>query len=296
MKKRLLMILTLAFLLVGCGNQQETNTPSTDQPTTTESTTTNEPTSTLTEETTTTEEPTEPPHEHAYTEAITTEATCEADGVKTFTCDCGDSYTEVITATGHNYGEYISNNDATYTADGTETATCVCGLTDTRTASGSKLEYTYTDLSKTMYAKSSVNVRNLPSTDGEKLGGLTKAQEVSVTGQCNETGWYRIDYNGGTGYVSSDYLVNDKPVEETPAPSQPTEPAECPYPLYQPVDNGNSISWYYLNGQSDQPYTWFDAFNTLSSRYGVFTLSEKTDWTGYFYNGYEVAHLTMWVP
>jgi len=135
MQKKILFILativTLSLsMLVGCGNQQETNNPSTDQPTTTESTTTTEPTSTPTEAPTTSEEPTEPPHEHAYTEAITTEATCEADGVKTFTCDCGDSYTEVITATGHNYGEYISNNDATYTADGTETATCVCGLTD----------------------------------------------------------------------------------------------------------------------------------------------------------------------
>ena len=296
MKKRLLMILTLSVLLVGCSNQQETNNPNTDQPTTTESTTTTEPTSTPTEAPTTTEEPTEPPHEHAYTEAITTEATCEADGVKTFTCDCGDSYTEVITATGHNYGEYISNNDATYTADGTETATCVCGLTDTRTASGSKLEYTYTDLNKTMYAKSTVNVRNLPSTDGEKLGGLTKAQEVTVTGQCNETGWYRIDYNGGIGYVSSDYLVNDKPVEETPAPSQPTEPAECPYPLYQPVDNGTSISWYYVNTHENSPYNSNDAHNTLCERYGITYCNITVKWTGYFYDGGEVAYMTVSIP
>ena len=295
MRKRLLMILAVAVLLVGCGNQQETNNPSTDQPTTTESTTTNEPTSTTTEAPTTTEEPTEPPHEHAYTEAITTEATCEVDGVKTFTCDCGDSYTEVITATGHNYGEYISNNDATYTADGTETATCVCGLTDTRTASGSKLEYTYTDLTKTMYAKSTVNVRNLPSTDGEKLGGLTKAQEVAVTGQCNETGWYRIDYNGGTGYVSSDYLVNDKPVEETPAPSQPTEPAECPYPLYQPVDNGTSISWYYVNSDPNADAFFATQRQTLADRHGVDSLGILTEWTGYFINGNEVAKFTYYV-
>ena len=281
MKKRLLMILTLAVLLVGCGNQQETKKPSTDQTTTTEPTTT--------------EEPTEPPHEHANTEAITTEATCEADGVKTFTCDCGDSYTEVITATGHNYGDYVSNNDATYTADGTETATCVCGLTDTRTASGSKLEYTYTDLNKTMYAKSTVNVRNLPSTDGEKLGGLSKAQEVAVTGQCNETGWYRINYNGGTGYVSSDYLVNDKPVEETPAPSQPSQSTECPYPLYQPVDNWTSISWYYINGDSNAESVFITQRKVLAERHGVSSLGISTEWTGYFVNGAEVAKFTYYV-
>lgn len=83
-------------------------------------------------------EPTEVPHEHVYTEVITTEATCTENGLKTFTCECGENYTEVITATGHNFGEYIYNQDATYEKDGTMTATCnVCGATDTQTALGS---------------------------------------------------------------------------------------------------------------------------------------------------------------
>ncbi len=38
---------------------------------------------------------------HEYAEEITTPAGCETEGVKTFTCPCGDSYTEVIPATGH---------------------------------------------------------------------------------------------------------------------------------------------------------------------------------------------------
>lgn len=43
-------------------------------------------------------------HKHSYEEAITKAATCGEDGIKTFTCECGDSYTEVIPATGeHNY-------------------------------------------------------------------------------------------------------------------------------------------------------------------------------------------------
>lgn len=75
--------------------------------------------------------------------------------------------------------------------------------------------YTYTDLDKTMFAKQSVNVRSLPSTDGEKLGALSFAQEIKVTGQCNETKWYRIDYNGSVAYVSNNYLVDEKPVAQT---------------------------------------------------------------------------------
>ncbi|WP_456110919.1 SH3 domain-containing protein [Roseburia inulinivorans] len=71
--------------------------------------------------------------------------------------------------------------------------------------------YTYSDLSKTMYAKNTVNVRSLPSTSGNKLGSLSKNQEVAVTGQCNETGWYRISFNNGEGFVSNKYLA-DEPV------------------------------------------------------------------------------------
>lgn len=74
--------------------------------------------------------------------------------------------------------------------------------------------YTYSEVSKTMYAKSTVNVRSLPSTSGSKLGSLSKNQEVAVTGQCNETGWYRISYNSGEGFVSNKYLA-DEPVAKT---------------------------------------------------------------------------------
>ena len=87
--------------------------------------------------------PTEVPHEHVYTESVSQEATCTEAGEKTFTCECGDTYTENIEATGHTYGKYTYNNDATYEKDGTETANCICGLTDTRIVTGSKLEYTY---------------------------------------------------------------------------------------------------------------------------------------------------------
>lgn len=160
--------------------------------------------------------PTEEKHEHNYAETITVEATCETDGEATYTCECGDTYTEVVPAMGHSFTNYVSNNDATYTADGTETAKCDnCDATDTRTAEGSMLTYTYTDMDATKYAKSAVNVRNMPTTDGEKLGGLSTNNEVKVTGQCNETGWYRIEYNGNVAYVSDSYLVDNKVETQT---------------------------------------------------------------------------------
>ena len=40
-------------------------------------------------------------HTHKYTSKITTAATCTEPGVKTFTCSCGNKYTETIPALGH---------------------------------------------------------------------------------------------------------------------------------------------------------------------------------------------------
>lgn len=47
------------------------------------------------------EEPKPVPHEHVYVEELSKEPTCVEAGEKTFTCKCGDVYTEEIEATGH---------------------------------------------------------------------------------------------------------------------------------------------------------------------------------------------------
>ena len=77
--------------------------------------------------------------------------------------------------------------------------------------------YTYSELNQTMYAKSAVNVRDLPSTDGKKIGGLKASQEITVTGKCDQTGWYRFKLNNTTGYVSDKYIVSEKPVSNVAA-------------------------------------------------------------------------------
>ena len=75
--------------------------------------------------------------------------------------------------------------------------------------------YTYSELSQTMYAKSAVNVRDLPSTDGKKIGSLKASQEITVTGKCDQTGWYRFELNNTTGYVSDRYIVSEKSAVNT---------------------------------------------------------------------------------
>ena len=69
--------------------------------------------------------------------------------------------------------------------------------------------YTFTELDTVMYAKSAVNVRSLPSTDGERVGRLTSGMAVSVTGRCSEP----VTATPDMGSVP----VAEVPVVETPA-------------------------------------------------------------------------------
>ena len=92
-------------------------------------------------------------HNHDYKESVTP-ATCTENGVRTYTCECGDSYEEVIYATGHSlkfecaddghyercekcdyatekvshsYNELVSSKPSTCTDKGSKTTKCVCG-------------------------------------------------------------------------------------------------------------------------------------------------------------------------
>lgn len=88
------------------------------------------------------------------------------------------------------------------------------------TAPAPETKYTFTDMTAIMYAQNTVNVRNLPSTDGNILGRLSVNDEIIVTGQCNETGWYRFDYNGSVAYISNKYIgMNRIEVQQSTATS-----------------------------------------------------------------------------
>lgn len=81
---------------------------------------------------------TEPPaaasteHTHNYRVASTIPATCTREGTTTYTCACGDSYTETIPKGNHNYTA-ASTVPATCTSEGTTTYVCTCGDSYTET-------------------------------------------------------------------------------------------------------------------------------------------------------------------
>ena len=103
--------------------------------------------------------------------------------------------------------------------------------------------YTYTDMSATMYAQQTVNIRDLPDTNGNKIGSLSTNDEIKISGQCIETGWYMFEHNGSVAFVSNKYVseskvevVNENQNANSSTTSNNEQPASaslpnCPYPL-----------------------------------------------------------------
>ncbi len=89
------------------------------------------------------------------------------------------------------------------------------------TTAAKETDSLFTEVSETMYATTTVNVRSSYSTNSDKLGSLTKAQSVKRTGIGTgaAAGWSRIEFNGKVAYVSSDYLSTTKPQVSVSKPS-----------------------------------------------------------------------------
>lgn len=73
------------------------------------------------------EEKTAPEHKHEYTANLTTNPTCTEEGVMTYTCSCGDSYTEAYPKLEHQYESTVTK-EPNCAVEGEMTYTCtLCG-------------------------------------------------------------------------------------------------------------------------------------------------------------------------
>lgn len=126
-------------------------------------------------------------------------------------------------------------------------------------------QYTYTDMSATMYAQQTVNIRDLPDTNGNKIGSLSTNDEITVSGQCNETSWYRFEYNGNVAYVSNKYVGENKvEVQQQATANNGSEQAQAPS---TPASNSGDWKTLYSAG------TWYDMGEF------VFIIEYGNDWT-----------------
>ena len=116
-------------------------------------------------------------HTHKYTSKVTKAATCAKEGVRTYTCSCGDTYTKAIPATGNHTpkdsGKITKTTSTTYT----KTYTCkVCKKkytkkfdkkANTLKASGKTANVKYSKLKKNNQTVSQSKAFNVSSAKGK---------------------------------------------------------------------------------------------------------------------------------
>ena len=97
---------------------------------------------------------------------------------------------------------------------------------------------------KTATATGNLHVRKGPSTNYTSLGVLKVGQKVEILGTDSATGWYKIKYNNGYGYVSNKYLKIDSSNQQSPTLSKPT------VKVSSNSYNSNKLSWNKVTGSS----------------------------------------------
>ena len=77
--------------------------------------------------------------------------------------------------------------------------------------------YSFTSVNETVYATTTVNIREGFSADTDKVGSLGRGQSVKRVGigTGDAEGWSQVEFNGQTAYISSDYLSLTKPAAQS---------------------------------------------------------------------------------
>lgn len=125
------------------------------------------------------------------------EATCTEAGVRTYTCSCGDSYTENIPATGHSYVSKVTKA-ATTTEEGIMTYTC------------SKCGHSYTQPIAKIKSNGNEN-QNPKSDDSSKDNGSQNQKPQSGTDNDNQNQKSQPDMDNGkdNGTSIKPYIKDD---------------------------------------------------------------------------------------
>lgn len=159
-------------------------------------------------------------NEELSTEEISTETTDEIESAEA-------ELTEEI--------EYINSDDYETTEPVAE---------PTEQTESTVADYIVEEVSATMYATQTVNVRDLPTTEGNKVGSKSYAEEVEVIGKVTSYKgesclWYQL--SDGT-FVSGNYLTETKPTVKTNAPSTNNSNPSTSTPSNNNSNNSSSSS------------------------------------------------------
>lgn len=124
---------------------------------------------------------------------------------------------------------------------------------------------------------SGVRYRTGPSTSDSILGTLSTGNEVRIIGINN--GWYKIVYNGTTGYMRSDYIdvvaASSSGSESTSSPSGPSE---------NEINKTGTVTADYVRFRTG-PSLDSAIIRTLNTGTEVNVLAETGDWYKIVYSG-----------
>ena len=133
----------------------------------------------------------------------------------------------------------------------------------------------YTDVNETVWATYSVSIRSAASTDADKLDVLVGSYSITRTG-VGDNGWSKVDYNGQTGYIKSEYLTTTKPAAASDSTQQTTEKKqETKETVYATA--GVNIR---AKASADA-----DVIGTLIAGYSITRTSDSNGWSKVDYNG-----------
>ena len=138
-------------------------------------------------------------HKHEFKSGVTTEATCTEAGVITYTCGCGESYTEAIEPLGHSFSSSITA-EATCTEAGVITYTCGCGQSYTEAVE--PLGHSFDDGACTRCGEAEGGTTGGDNTGGDTTDTPGSADNSGNGSSENNTG--SSDGSANTGNNSSD--------------------------------------------------------------------------------------------
>lgn len=176
---------------------------------------------------------------------------------------CGNGTTDSVSATVHTQPSTTNTEDEETTGEPTAEPESDANIESSSAATEDYFEqfekYKIKKMYEIMKANTKVNVRKGPASTYGKVNVIEEGQVVNVIGQCSETGWYMIDLDGKSCFVSDDYLVKNDVNDNLVLGD------ECPYKVYVKQEYEGQVGWFYRKDSGWQPSEYEKILGSINS-------------------------------